>query len=282
MSAGPQVTAVVLNWCNASDTLACVASLRAQDVPVGILLVDNASPDGSGAVIAAACPDLPFIQTGANLGYAGGNNAGIRRALESGADWVLVVNDDTVADPAMVRELLAAAARHPAAGALAPWIGLHAQPARAWFAGGHFDPVRAMGVHDEFTGERACTFLSGCCLLLSRALLTRVGAFDERFGSYVEDAEFCLRAARAGFELWYAPRARLLHKASPVNAEPAAGQIRLRDRNRRRLAALHFSPMERLRFAAWFYPTRALHLARYVARGDGARARAILAGAFGG
>lgn len=283
-----QVVVVVLNWCNEADTVACVESLllrhseeeRAQD-RLQIVLVDNASPDGSGARLAERYPQLPFIQTGANLGYAGGNNAGICWALEHGADWVLVLNNDTTCEPSMVGELLAAAERHPRAGALSPYIGLSADPATPWFAGGRLDYVRGLGVHERFDEERACTFLSGCCLMLRRSALDVVGAFDAAYWCYGEDVDLCLRLSRAGYDLWYVPSARMAHRAPPVTAKPSAMQIRWRDRNRRRLARLHFSLMQRLSFSLWFYPTRLALLARYALGGDLARARGIAAGAFG-
>ncbi len=284
-----RVTAVVLNWCNERDTVACVESLllqrsveaQAQEALQQIVLVDNASPDGSGARLAQRFPQLPFIQTGANLGYAGGNNAGIRWALERGADWVLVLNNDTTCDPSMVSQLLAAAARHPRAGALSPYIGRGDDPATPWFAGGRLDYVRGLGVHERYESERACTFLSGCCLMLRREALDKTGAFDAAYWCYVEDVDLGIRLTRAGYDLWYVPSARMVHKALPVTAPPSAMQIEWRDRNRRRLARLHFSPMQRLAFSLWFFTTRVALLARYALGGDVPRARGIIAGAMG-
>jgi hypothetical protein len=283
-----RVVAVVLNWCNAPDTIGCVESLllqrsketQAQEA-LQVVLVDNASPDGSGALLAQRFPQLPFIQTGANLGYAGGNNAGIRWALAHGADWVLVLNNDTTCDAEMVAELLAAAQRHPSAGALSPYIGLGANPATPWFAGGRMDFVRGLGLHTQCAAECACTFLSGCCLLLRREALEQVGAFDEAYWCYVEDADLCLRLSRAGYDLWYVPSARMVHHAPPVTATPTARQIEWRDRNRRRLARLHFTPMQRLAFLSWFLATRFALAVRYALRGDLARVRGIVAGATG-
>jgi GT2 family glycosyltransferase len=284
-----RVVAVVLNWCNEHDTAACVESLLLQTWPqtqvqaqdeLKIVLVDNASPDGSGERLARRFPQLPFIQTGANLGYSGGNNAGIRWALEQGADWVLVLNNDTACEPSMVGELLAATARHPRAGALSPYIGLGDDPATPWFAGGRLDHMRALGAHERLEAESACTFLSGCCLMLRRSALNEVGAFDEAYWCYVEDLDLCIRLMRAKYELWYVPSARMVHRAPPVTAKPTAMQIEWRDRNRRRLARLHFPLMQRLTFSLWFFATRAALLARYALGGDVARARAVIAGAI--
>jgi GT2 family glycosyltransferase len=107
-----------------------------------------------------------------------------------------------------------------------------------------------------------------------------MGAFDESFFAYVEDAELSHRLTRAGYSLVYEPSARVAHRIAP-SARDSAFQIRQRDRNRRRLVARHYGPFDRVRFAIWFYPTRAVHLVRYVTLGDWARATAVVDGMFG-
>jgi GT2 family glycosyltransferase len=150
----PRVTVVVLNWCDAPSTAACLASLRACTYPeLSILLVDNGSPDGSGDELRDLFPDVGFLQTGENLGYTGGNNRGIRRALEEGADHVLVLNHDTLVEPGAVGLLVETAEAEERAGAVAPTIVRMNDPARIWYAGGDFDPVRALGVHRNGNGE---------------------------------------------------------------------------------------------------------------------------------
>jgi GT2 family glycosyltransferase len=110
--------------------------------------------------------------------------------------------------------------------------------------------------------------------------MREVGLFDERFFTYVEDLDLSMRVTRAGHTIMYEPSARLFHRIG--RAAPAtANQIRLRDKNRRRVAARHLGPLKRLRFALWFYPTRAMHLVRYAAQRDWVRLRAILEGALG-
>lgn len=285
------VHVVVLNWNAEWDTAACIESFLAQrGVETKILLVDNASADGSGDRLHRRFPSVAFLQTGDNFGYAGGNNRGIAWALGDGAEWVLVVNNDTVAKSDCVRRLLDAAIEEPRLAAVAPLIVRYDDPARAWFAGGRFDPVRAIGVHEgegrpvaEIVGESAAgwrqsTFLTGCCQLLRSAALHQVGAFPDDFFAYGEDVELCLRLRRAGWLLGWVPAAQLAHRVPAAGAPPRPDQIRLRDRNRRRLVRRHFAAWWRLAFALWFWPTRLMHLARYLVRGDLGRARAIVAG----
>lgn len=288
------VCALVLNWNAEFDTAACLASLLAQhDVTLEILLIDNASADGSGERLKERFPSVHYLQTGDNLGYAAGNNRGIEWAVARGASWLLVVNNDTVAAPTCVRRLLDVMESDDRIAALAPLITRFDDPARVWFAGGHFNRMRAMGVHengnalvddvaprgDTASGTwRASSFVSGCCILLRADAISEVGGFRDDFFAYVEDVEISLRFARAGWKIGWVPSARLVHRVPPVGAPPSPNQIMLRDRNRRRLVRDEYSLGWKLLFALWFWPTRLVHLGRFAIMGDAGRARAVIAG----
>jgi GT2 family glycosyltransferase len=283
-----RVTAVVLNWCNEHDTKACVDSLEAQDYPaLTILVVDNGSPDGSGERLHARYPDAQYLQTGQNLGYAGGNNSGMRRALEQGAEFVLVLNNDAVLDETCVSELVRAAQSNMNAGAVGPKILRYDSPERIWFAGGRFDQVRAAGIHlqenmiDADPRESQVaenTFLTGCCILIPAATIESVGYFRDDFFTYMEDVEYSFRIMASGAKLLYAPAARLKHRVPPWGTEPSGAQIRYRDRNRRRMVRTHYGNGDAALFAIWFYPTRVLLMLRYALRGEMERARGIWQG----
>ncbi len=280
------VVAVVLNWCNEPDTAECLKSLAADRSGVlSVILVDNGSPDGSGDRLHERFPGIDYLQTGANLGYAGGNNRGFARALDADAQFVLVLNDDTMVDAECVDRLLRAAEETGAA-VVAPRITYFDDPSRVWYAGGSFSRTRAIGVHwlenervDETQTRTPITFVCGCCFLIRADVLRQVGGFDESFFAYVEDVDLSLRLSRAGHRLVYEPAARVLHRIKP-NMGESPFQIRQRDRNRRRLVAKHYGFFDRMRFAAWFYPTRAVRLLTYLVRGRWAHARAILDGAL--
>ena len=287
------IIAIVLNWNGEHDTAACLDALLRQDkVSMEILLVDNGSPDGSGDRLRARYPAVQYLQTGANLGYAGGNNRGIEWAVARGAEWVLVVNNDTVADADCVSQLLTAARRDERIGALAPLIVRFDAPDRIWFAGGTLSLVRALGRHDleghpveDVAGDgrdaawRQCTFLTGCCVLFRARALEEVGLFREDFFAYVEDVELCLRLTRADWLLGWVPTARLAHRVPAVGIPPSPAQIVFRDRNRRRMVRSLYPWYLRVMFFAWFWPTRIISLLRYMSGGDWERSRAILKGA---
>jgi GT2 family glycosyltransferase len=203
---------------------------------------------------------------------------------------VVVLNNDTEVEPGCVRRLVAVADADPGVGLVAPKILVHGAPDTLWYAGGDLALARGTGrhrgegVHDAgfAPGGRAgdVSFATGCCFLITRAALEATGGFDEAFFAYNEDVDLSWRLLRAGFRLRYEPAARLYHKVPVAPVEPSPFQITQRDRNRRRFVRLRLNAAARARFAAWFYPTRAVHLARYLLRGDGARAAAIVKGAL--
>jgi hypothetical protein len=287
--ASARVWAIVLTHGGAEQITAdCIASLLRQDYDaLTVLLVDNASLDGSGARLHERFPQIEYLNTGGNFGYSGGNNRGMRFALDRGADYLLVLNNDTVLEPSCVSWLTRSADRSERLGAIAPKILFFDDPARIWYAGGDYVGFQILGRHRrelEFDDPKEparlepMTFATGCCFLMPAAAARDVGLFSEDFFIYAEDVELSLRLNRAGYRMYYQPAARLLHREPPGPTDPTPFQIRLRDRNRRRIARRHLGAVERLRFAAWFYPTRVVRLAQYAAKGDWARAKAIVAG----
>ena len=294
-----RVVVIVLNWNNEPDTAACLDSLMVQrDAAFEVLLVDNASADGSGDRLHQRFPGVAYLETKENLGYAGGNNRGIEWALERGAEWVVVLNNDTILAPTCLHSLLKTASSDARIAALSPLVTRYDDPDAVWFAGGHIDRARAVGVHDgenesaerwiEMNASAAparswypSTFLCGCCLLLRAEALRSVGGFREDYFAYVEDLELSRRLSRAGWALGWAPAARLVHRVPPTAQRASAFQIRLRDRNRRRFVRDGYSPVWKLIFAVWFYPTRVLLLLRFAAIADWERVRAVMSGMFG-
>jgi GT2 family glycosyltransferase len=219
----PYVCTVVLNWNRREDTLDCLASLERMDYTNHeVIVVDNASGDGSAEAIAAAHPAVDVIQTGSNLGYAEGNNVGLREAMERGAEYVLVLNNDTVAESQMLTHLVAALEADEGIGAAGPTIYFHEAPDTIWSAGGRFDWRRGKpvlrGLRERDTGQFALVsevdYLPGSAILMRRDTLAQVGGFESRYFMYYEDNDWCFRAGRRGFSVVHVPEARLWHKIS--------------------------------------------------------------------
>lgn len=217
----PRVVIIVLNWNGGRDTLACLESLkpvRRDDVEV--LVVDNGSTDDSVATIRAAFPDLELIEVGRNLGYAGGNNVGIERAMALGAQFVLVLNNDTVCAPDVVDRLLEAAARHPRVGMFCPRIFYMDEPARVWFDEARWNsaklcfsfPGKGVLASDRPAQERETDYASGAALFVRADVVGQVGSFDERFFLVWEEADWCYRARQHGWQSMVVPSARVWHR----------------------------------------------------------------------
>lgn len=223
------VHVVVLNWNGADDTAACLNSLRpARDAGARVLVVDNGSTDDSQSRLQRQFPDVQILQTGANLGYTGGNNAGLSAALASGAEFVCVLNNDTLVDEDFLQPLVERSRAASQAVALSPVIRYLDSP-RIWFAGGAVDPSTGLGRHlqeDEFDVQASEPYetqlLTGCCLFAARSVWENVGLFDNRFFLNFEDTQWSLRALRARVRLEIVPSSIVHHKVSASFRGPAA------------------------------------------------------------
>jgi GT2 family glycosyltransferase len=213
------LVAVVLNWNGGDDTLAALESLA----DVETVCVDNGSDDGSPDAIAARFPGVELIRTGVNLGFSGGNNVGIRRALARGADWVLLLNNDAVADAALPAALAAAAAARPDAGVLACKVFFAEPPDVLMYAGGrvnlrlgYWGRQDGFGQRDDgrFDTLRDVDRATGAAMAVSRAAIEQAGLLDESLFAYAEDTEWCLRIREAGFGVVFVPDAKVWHVGS--------------------------------------------------------------------
>jgi len=218
---GGGIVAVVLNWNGGEDTLACLESLAVAEVDA--ICVDNGSADGSADLVAARFPDVELLRNGTNLGYAGGNNVGIRRALELGAEWVWLVNNDATVATDAAAALAVAAESRPDAGVLACKIYLADPPDVLWYAGGRFSTIVGYSGRQDGYGKRDgpaydrprdVERASGAAMAVSRAAIARAGLLDEDLFAYVEDVDWCLRISRSGFAVVFVPGARVWHRVS--------------------------------------------------------------------
>jgi GT2 family glycosyltransferase len=259
------VAVVVLNWNGRDDTLACLRSLALlRGARPSVIVVDNGSADGSVTSIRQQHPEVELIETGRNLGFAGGNNVGIRRALESGADYVLLLNNDTEVDPGLIDAFVAAARQRPDAGVFSAKIYFHADPQRIWYAGAawnseaaRFDQVGEGELDDgrpAFSRLAETAYACGCAFFVSAARLREIGLLDEKFFLYFEETDWCFRARAAGHPSVFVPEARLWHKVSvSFGGEGSPLALYFLTRNRLLWARKHGNPAQRsaVRRATW-------------------------------
>ena len=208
------LVAVVLNWNGGEDTLAALRSL--DGIPT--ICVDNGSTDGSDLAVTKECPGVELLRTGANLGFAGGNNVGLARALERGADWVLLLNNDATAEPGLLPALERAARARPDAGLLACTI--LSPDGAVQYAGATFNA--RLGYSGRVATSRPTALrdvgrADGAALAVSRSAAERAGVLDESLFMYVEDVEWSLRVRAAGFAVVLVPDALVRHEGSAAS-----------------------------------------------------------------
>jgi GT2 family glycosyltransferase len=215
------IAVVIVNWNGRSLLDSCLGSILAQAPPPQLIfLVDNGSTDGSAEHVRSAWPTVTVLETGANLGFAGGNNVGIRAALAAGADAVLLLNNDAQLLPGALQSLLSSLERGgPRIAAAAPKILYRRAPDVIWAAGGRFDWWRGVvvdrGLNERDAGQydraEEVPAATACCLLVRSRAFREIGLLDEAYFMYFEDADFSARLGRSGLMIAYQPQARVLH-----------------------------------------------------------------------
>ena len=220
------VAAVVVNFNAGDHLIACVRSLRAAGI-ANVVVVDNASSDGSPSALALVDPDVQLVMTGANLGYGGGVNRGVSR-IES-EEFVLVLNADVVVEPGAPAALEQALLREPKVGVVGPRIN---EVDGSIYASGRMFPHLADAVGHAFIGlfttdnpysrrylladwdhttPRDVDWVSGSCFLIRRRAFDDVGGFDDSYFMYLEDVDLCFRVGRAGWRVRYESAASVTH-----------------------------------------------------------------------
>jgi GT2 family glycosyltransferase len=220
----PAVSIIVLNYNGRQDTMACLRSLEHLTYSrASTILVDNASADGTVDAVRQAYPNVEVIETGANLGFTGGNNVAIKHALDNGADYILLLNNDTIVAPDFLNVMVEVMEQDPTIGVTGPMIYYHSNPEMIWTAGGTIDwkhgTTSMIGLNQLDMSQFGLSpthvdFVTGCALLARREVWEKVGMLDDKFFMYYEETEWCVRATRAGYKIALVPMAMIWHKIS--------------------------------------------------------------------
>lgn len=228
---------IVLNYKGLKETLECLDSLRkVKNKNFDIIVIDNGSQDGSKEEL-SKISDIHFIASNKNLGYSGGNNLGIKRALKNGAEGVVILNNDTVVDPGFLNTL---EEDRSIADILSPKIyfykgnEFHKDKYKKkdlgnviWYAGGKIDWSNIIGIHEgvdevdqgQFNQPNEIEFATGACIFVKKEVFEKIGLFEEKYFLYLEDMDFCVRAKKADFRIFFEPRSVIWHK----NASSSGG-----------------------------------------------------------
>ncbi len=244
-----KIAVIVLHFRNLDDTLECLESLKQQDYPhFEIILVDNGSQELQGAEI----PNLSVIRNPKNLGFAEGNNVGIRHALERGADAVLLLNNDTKCSPQLLSSFAKAAQDYSDAAVFGAKIYFYDDPTVIWHAGGQIHPKTFRCYHEGSPTDevREIGYACGCALFITCNAIRKVGLMSPEYFLLWEEIDWCWRIRKAGFRCLYIPEAQVWHKVSRSFEGGNRGALWQYYYFRNRLLFLerHLSLAKRLRF----------------------------------
>jgi len=236
------VWAIIVNWNGKKDTDACLRSLtnvRSNDIDLHVVLVDNGSTDGSEDFIKHTHPNVTLLQAGKNLGFTGGNNLGIRHALERNADYVWLLNNDTIVDPNVLSFLdVFEDQTVGAAGSKIYFAKGHEfhhdrylpkeRGHVLWYAGGLVDWNNMFashrGVdevdHGQYDKVEEAPFITGCSFVVRSNVIRKIGVLDDSYYLYLEDLDWSIRIQRAGYKTMYAPSSKLWHVNAGSSGRP--------------------------------------------------------------
>jgi GT2 family glycosyltransferase len=215
---------VIVNWNLKEDTLTCINSLVQAGVELDqIIVVDNSSTDGSvNALREKISSTLPIIESNTNLGFAGGNNLGIQFAINQGAEWILLLNNDTIVATDIITQLGVAIQDNPEFSIIAPIIYYSDHPEVIWYLGDHLIPGTLITTN-SYRGNKdtkhlpailPVDFVSGCGMMVKKEVFEKVGLFDASMFMYAEEVDFCWRARQSGYRLACVTRAKMWHHVS--------------------------------------------------------------------
>ena len=251
-----RLATVILNTDRCGDTLSCLKSLSEQTYDDNkIIVLDNCATEDCSSEIAHTYPDVDLIQLSVNKGYAGNNNVGIEAALETGAEWVLILNEDVLLDPDALARLMDAVTARSDVGMAGPLVYHSDEPTVIQSAGGILNKYwlayhRGQNEEDrnQFDHVEEVDWISGCAILIRRAVIQDVGSLDERYFYYWEETEWCLRARRAGWKIILVPQSRVWHKGVQRDYQPGPSTTYYWTRNWLMSLAKHNAPL-----SAWLF-----------------------------
>lgn len=221
----PKVSIILLNWNGLEDTIECIESLKKITYPnYEVIVVDNGSKGNDAGILQEKYQDyIKVMRNKENLGFAEGNNVGMRQVLKEGeSEYILLLNNDTIVDPKFLTELVRVAQTNPKIGIVGGKIYYYYDPRRIWYAGGKWGKFR-MSYHINMNKldknnvndrDTETDWVMGCLLLVKTSIIKEVGLLPEDYFLYVEETDFCLRVQRYGYKIYYVPEAKIWHKCT--------------------------------------------------------------------
>lgn len=252
---------ILVNYNGIEDTIECLNSLKNIDyMDYKIIVVDNASSDNSLKILSELTDNqLIILNTSKNLGFAGGNNIGIQYAVSNGAEYILLLNNDTLVSADFLSRLMNCAKKQKHNAVLSPKIMYEDNRRKIWYAGGSFNNklsrITHMGMNEtdfeKYNLTKEVSFISGCCMLIPVEAISKIGLMDEDFFLYCEDLDFCCRLIKSGYRLVYCPASVIYHKVSASTGKQSGATTYYTVRNKFYIIQRHIT--KRYKFLAYIY-----------------------------
>lgn len=213
------VAIVLVNYNGFKDTIECIESIKANNFKnYKIIVVDNASFSDDAKIIKEKCNDIILIKSKENLGFSGGNNLGIKYALDNKFDKILLLNNDTIIDADMIENLLKYSDDSTI---VTPKMYYYDEKNVIWYGGGYINKFTGKANHYQINSEdqndtdvKECTFATGCCIMIDSNIIEKCGYLSEEYFMYCEDTDYCLNLLKNNVKILYNPNAKLWHKVS--------------------------------------------------------------------
>lgn len=220
----PLIYIILLNYNGYKDTIECVRSIEKINYKnYNIVIVDNNSVDGSEEILKSEFEKYKIIQTNSNRGFAGGNNIGIKYAINEGAQYVLLLNNDTLVEAEFLTNLIEETLKEK----FKPGISIgkiyyNSGIKKIWYAGGGINYLKGetfqIGCGETDKGQydmkKNVDFATGCMMLINKEVIEKVGYLLEDYFLYYEDTDYCVKVIKAGYKILYCPRSIIYHKVS--------------------------------------------------------------------
>lgn len=236
----PLLSFITVNYNGLKDTCELIDSIQqvVHSVVYEIIVVDNASRNDEAKTIQSQYPDVIVIGSGKNLGFAGGNNLGIRQAS---GKYLFLINNDTYFEEDHILDLLKRLESSPRIGGISPKLRFAFFPRNIQYTG--FTPLSPISLRNETIGygqsdngqfdtPHSTPFLHGAAMLIKKDVIEKVGLMSEMFFLYYEEMDWCTRMTDAGYELWYEPCCTVFHKESQSIGKYSQLQVFYLTRNR--------------------------------------------------
>lgn len=260
----PLVSIIIVNWTRRELLKNCLNSIEQITYEFfNVTVVDNASTDDSCAMVERYFPTVTLIRNKENLGFSEGNNIGIRYALQDNADYILLLNNDTVVSKDFVNPLIDVAETDEGIGIVGSKVLFMDQPNVICYAGGKrrwTSEWAHIGLGDKDSGiyndTRETDYIYGCAMMVRKSVFEEVGMFDKRYFVYAEEIDLNLRVKKAGYKLVYVPRSVVWHKVagSDVNGRISPFRQYYMTRNNLLLLKLHGTVLDKFLFAIFVFP----------------------------